>query len=157
MACLFRSHGYCRNSPCFYRFGAERHEVSLSLMWVIADECAKLSLTVHFIARAVLYSPPHTAVMAMSVKSLCLSAHISNVLKISYMKLSKSNYAVRHIREKTSSHIPLEKEGQTTWAAYKLFFKYFSKLHSPLRIASFTLLADVPSALAIAVLLMPKK
>lgn len=137
--------------------GAEQHEVSLSLMWVIADECAKLGLTVHFIAQAVLYLPPHTAVMAMSVKSLCLSVHISNVLKISYMKLSKSNYAVRHIREKISSHIPLEKEGQTTWAAYKLFFKYFSKLHSPLRIASFTLLADVPSALAIAVLLMPKK
>lgn len=150
--------------PVSIVLGAERHEVSLSLMWVIADECAKLGLTVHFIAQAVLYSPPHTAVMAMSVKSLCLSAHISNVLKISYMKLSKSNYAVRHIREKTSSHIPLtsshiplEKEGQTTWAAYKLFFKYFSKLHSPLRIASFTLLADVPSALVIAVLLMPKK
>ena len=79
---------------------AKRIEVSLSLMWVIAVECAKLGLTVHFVARAVLHSPPHTAVLAMPVKSLCLSSHISNVLKISYMKLSKKNYAVWHIREK---------------------------------------------------------
>lgn len=83
-------------------------------MWVIADECAKLGLTVHFIAPTVFHSPPHTVIVAMSVKSLCLLAHISNVLKISYIWLSKNNYAVWHIREKTSSHIPLEKEGQTT-------------------------------------------
>ena len=73
---------------------AKRIEVSLSLMWVIANECAKLGLTVHFIARAVFYSPPHTTIMAMSVKSLCLSAHISNVLKISYIQLSKNNFSV---------------------------------------------------------------
>ncbi|MEG0900343.1 MAG: hypothetical protein RSF40_11625 [Oscillospiraceae bacterium] len=69
--------------------GAKRIEVSLSLMCVIADECATLGLTVHFIAQAVFHSPPLTAVMAMSVKSLCLSAHISNVLKISYIQLSR--------------------------------------------------------------------
>lgn len=69
---------------------AKRIEVSLFLMWVIADEFATLGLTAHFIAPKVFNSPPHTAIMAMPVKSLCLSAHISNVLKISYIQLSRN-------------------------------------------------------------------
>ena len=61
-------------------------------MWVIADEHAKLGLTVHFVAPTVFHSPPHTAIMALSAMSLCLSAHISNVLKISYIHFSKNNF-----------------------------------------------------------------
>lgn len=125
-------------------------------MWVIADEFAKLGLTFHFVAPKVFNSPPHTVIMAMSVKSLCLSAHISNVLKISYMKLSKSNYVILHIREKTSSHIPLEKE-LISCVYHKTFFKYFSRCDNPWLIDRVTWLLFTPSALAIAVLLIPKK
>jgi hypothetical protein len=34
-----------------------------------------------FYRSKVFYSPPYTVIIAMSVKSLCLAAHISNVLK----------------------------------------------------------------------------
>lgn len=96
---------------------AKRIEVSLSFMCVIADECTTLGLMVAF-SRSysvmlfdtgyfkIMFLFPvrkyYSIVMAMPIMSLCFSAHINNVLKISYIQFSKSNNHVSSERDKYS-------------------------------------------------------